>query len=242
MAIKSGEVEGSAVTVDPECAIEEWTQHLGIREVFRFLILLWAGPASAMFVASTAILRQPSELSGFQDSMIFSRALFATLSVFTVLVGAIWLVRSTIALPTFRSLGSGVIGWRLHAVGLAGAIAFAPFTFVGGAAQDGIRILVACCALAAGCGLPRWLLTTSLSAAQPLAGFAFCLTLEMTVGWLSWSPESWMGIALLGATTLARSLAVVSCVLASAYALSVGHWPPVVSSATDLAGRIRRVE
>ncbi len=242
MANKSGEVEASADSADPACAIEQWTQHIGIREVLRFLILLWAGPAAAMFVASTGLLRQQSQLASFQDSMIFSRSLFATLAVFTLLVGAMWLVRSAVVLPPRQALGDGLGGWRLHVAALAASVVLAPFLLVGGAVQGNVGILVAACAFVAGCGLPRWLLHTSMESAQPLAGFAFCIALEMTVGWLTWTPESWLGFAALGLSTLIRSLAVIGCVLASAYALAVGHWPPVVSTAADLAGRIRRVE
>ncbi len=195
-----------------------------------------------MFVASTGLLRGSSSLIDFQESMTFTRALFSTLGVFTLLVGALWLVRSGASLPSLRSLGEDALGWRLHAAGLIVAAVVAPFALFEGPLRGGSQFVVACGALVAGCSLARWLASTSLAAAQPLAGFSFALVVELTVGWLAWNPETSFGLALLGLVTMVRSLTVITCVLASAYALSAGHWPPVVSTAAGLAERIRRLD
>lgn len=243
--MKSGEAEEPDQSVDrltPSCALEEWTQNFGIQDVVRYLLLIWAGPAAAMFATGASVLVDDGALPGFHDSMVFSRAWFATLSVFTMLIGAMWLVRSATQLPSYEVLGSGWTGWKLHVAGLVGFFALSLVAPTAGAFERPFWLAAASAALLAGSGLSRWLLRVPVVSAQPLAAFLFFATFEMTVGWMWWDPVSDLGVAVLGATTLARGLALIGCVLGSAYALAVGHWPPVVSSAATFADRVRQAD
>lgn len=219
--------------------MEEWANNFGIQDSVRYLLFLWAAPAIAMLVAAAGILVDDGRQASFDNAMIFSRAWFATVGTFVLLVGAIWLVRTVVPLPSYRELGDDLTGWKLHVAALALALVLALAVPAAGSAAWVMWVLVALCGLATGSGVCRWMWRVPVPAAQPLAALLLCLTFEMTVGWLWWQPLSALGAVVLGVTTALRATAIIGTVLGSTYALAVGHWPPVVVSASTAVERVR---
>lgn len=205
--------------------------------VVRLLVLLWAAPAMLMTVGGTRALFgsiTPTALIGY---LAVARAAMVVLAIFTLLVGAMWVVRTWDHIPGLSSLTMGCWGslgrWTTHlrflVIGVGCALVAPSLGSAAMVAWSG----AAASAFVAGLLLPRWLTRSGHDGGVAFAWLAGLLGFELTVGWLIWSLAESLPAAVAGSAVagfaMARGLALVVAVLASTFRLGVGIGAPADS-------------
>lgn len=203
--------------------LETVEDRLNPDHAMRILTAIWLVPAIALLgLGLSAVL----DLAFLEGSFVSEsnraqrlhevRAAVTLLSIFTVLGGAIWALRSWDLLPSLRSIrdDNWLFGLRFHCLALAvatGAVIVAPFAE--GLATGANLILLWTAAVAACVGgalLPRWLRQIGQYSSQSMALFAGVIVYQLTIGWLHMFAWTTAGSVILVAEGM--TMAIVSVV------------------------------
>ncbi len=201
--------------------------------IVRLLVLLWAAPAMLMTVGGTRALLgsiTPIALTGY---LAVARAAMVVLAIFTLLVGAMWVVRVWDHVPGLSALTIGFWGslgrWTTHLRFLMVATGCALAAPSLGSAAVVAWSMAAAFAFVAGLLLPRWLTRSGHDGGKAFAWLAGLLGFELTVGWLVWSLAESLPAEAMAGFAVARGLGMVVAVLASTYRLGIGLVAPAQS-------------
>lgn len=189
----------TADAAKPACLLDEIGSSFSCASVVRMVAFLWTVPASLVLVAGLRIIfdRPPSAVATTYVDV--SRAATVLLAAFTLLIGAIWLVRSNRTLPSLGELtgtwmnASGHLRFAsLSGVALVAALASEP---------HGLSLILATVAalagFIAGLVLPRWIIRIAVAdnpsavrigwerdrAVVCAAVLATLIVFEVTLGW-----------------------------------------------------------
>lgn len=169
----------------------------------------------------------PIALTGY---LAVARAAMVVLAIFTLLVGAMWVVRTWDHIPGLSALTIGFWGnlgrWTTHlrfVVMATGCALVAPSL---GSAAGFAWSVAATFAFIGGLLLPRWLTRSGHNGGVAFAWLGGLLGFELTVGWFVWSVAETLPAMAVAGFAIARGLALASAVLASTYRLGIGLGAP----------------
>ncbi len=220
MATTASTTSSTTTTATVTCLLDEIGSSLSWASVVRVTAFLWTIPAAIVMVAGIRITfdRPPSPLATAYVDL--SRAIAVVLAAFTIVIGGIWLVRSSRTLPSVGELAASPLSGACHlrfaliaALSLSGALIVDP-----GGLSLTLASVAAASGFVAGMLLPRWILridgTGRDQAVDCAAALSALIVFEVTVGW--WHSMLMVDGAsvLSGIVAIARGLALAAAVAA----------------------------
>lgn len=206
----------------PTCLLDELSAVANCTSVVRLLVLLWWAPALLMIVGGGRLMlgaTGPAELAGY---LAVARGATVVLAIFTLLVGAMWVVRTWESVPGLYDasadddLGVGpgeprseLERFGLHSRFLVLALIAALAAPSLGALTDPAWLVAATCGFLSGLAIPRWLNRSGHQTARAFAALAVLMLFELTIGWRIGAAVPPLSPELVGALTLTRGLALM---------------------------------
>ena len=178
----------SAQPPTPSCLLDRIGSSVTIDSIVRAMAMLWAVPASLLIVSGYRFVfdRPPAALVATYIDV--SRALVPLLAAFTMVVAAIWLVRSgrvmvaELDMPVRFRWSAHVWSGMVAVAALGGSIVMQASAF-----SPSLPVVAAVFGFVAGMGVPRRLLSIADPHDRALRGWAVLVSVmvfELTVGWL----------------------------------------------------------
>jgi len=200
----------------PTCVLDQIGSSITIDSIVRAMAMLWAVPASLLTVAGYRFVFDRPPAAVVATYIDVSRAIVPPLAAFTVIVAAIWLVRSDRVMEADQHT-TAPFRWSKHL--WAGLVAVATLccsiAMPASALAESLAMIAAVFGFVAGIGVPLRLHSfadPNDRALQSWAVLFLVMVFEVTVGWLHSMSLVDGASVLSGVATLARGLAMVGAI------------------------------